>query len=451
MAGIRQIRHHVVPPITTTTARDKTPYAQTVAAAKSEETLITSREEQGRKAWRLLHSYPGNDPHWVQLWFKFIPKMCDCESGLMEILTTHKFDFTTPETLFESGVHIHNAVNKKLNKPQFTLDQAWRLWKPLRDSKYCLHIPTLFGGLERWAISLSNHLPSFGIASITPGDELDSNILNQLYSKNTKCTLEEATLCNKTILVSNAFDFKKPLGSKVVAVAHGYCEYTKNWVSRVNRYADHLVAVSESVGNAVREWTNRIPIVIENGVDMSRITPTKSKEALRELYGLPQDAFVIGTVGRFTEEKGTNRFLEVLAAKKTAHGVVVGWGDINAVISRARNLKVEDRLVVLPAVENVGDVYAAMDVFVSLPTQEGFGLAVMEAMLSNLPVVTTRTGIAEDLYQRHGEYGTKLCTQFQTPWEIADLIDSAIPVTIDLSNYTSEAMASRWSDFLSSI
>jgi hypothetical protein len=84
----------------------------------------------GRRSWSLLHRYRGCDPQWVELWEYFIPAGggCSCKAGYKEILKDHPFDYSSPEAFFASGVALHNAVNRKLGKPELTLEDARKLW-----------------------------------------------------------------------------------------------------------------------------------------------------------------------------------------------------------------------------------------------------------------------------------------------------------------------------------
>ena len=84
----------------------------------------------GRRSWSLLHRYRGCDPQWVELWEYFIPAGggCSCKAGYKEILKDHPFDYSSPAAFFASGFALHNAVNRKLGKPELTLEDARKLW-----------------------------------------------------------------------------------------------------------------------------------------------------------------------------------------------------------------------------------------------------------------------------------------------------------------------------------
>ncbi|MBM3967888.1 MAG: glycosyltransferase [Planctomycetes bacterium] len=90
-----------------------------------------------------------------------------------------------------------------------------------------------------------------------------------------------------------------------------------------------------------------------------------------------------------------------------------------------------------------------MDVFATVPSTEGFGLSVVEAMKFGLPVVSTNLGIMHDLTERHGDFGPSVLDVDADASAIARAIETATACSIDLSEYTADAMAQRWNRYLS--
>lgn len=131
-----------------------------------------------------------------------------------------------------------------------------------------------------------------------------------------------------------------------------------------------------------------------NGVDVERFHP--GPENLRDRLGLPQDAHVVGFVGRLTRDKGLPELVEafdlILAAKPDAHLLLVGWFDAaeDALGLRLRSLiKSHPRIHLTGYVADTAPYYRVMDVMV-LPTwREGFPNVVLEAAATGIPVVTT--------------------------------------------------------------
>lgn len=108
-------------------------------AALPQEEIKRRRDEmtakQGRFAWQKLHSYTGCDPQWLDIWQYLIPQRCDCKEGYQKILEQFPPDFTSPDAFFAWGVSLHNAVNRKLEKPEITIDQAYAIWRAKHDEE----------------------------------------------------------------------------------------------------------------------------------------------------------------------------------------------------------------------------------------------------------------------------------------------------------------------------
>lgn len=148
-------------------------------------------------------------------------------------------------------------------------------------------------------------------------------------------------------------------------------------------------------------------VVIRNAVDSSAFQPSSGGEtraAVRQQLGIPREANVVLHVGSGFERKGIAALLEALA-KAGAWGVIVG-ADKRAAryAAHARRLGIGERVRFAGAVSDVRPYYAAADSFALATLYDPFPNAVLEAMASGLPVVTTtHCGAAEILAE--GETG----------------------------------------------
>jgi glycosyltransferase involved in cell wall biosynthesis len=138
-----------------------------------------------------------------------------------------------------------------------------------------------------------------------------------------------------------------------------------------------------------------------NGVDATQFSPGPS--SVRELYGCPPDAPVVGFAGRLTRDKGIPELVEafeaVLRGAPDAHLLLVGWFD-NAEDALGGGIRacIENhaRIHCTGFVRETAPYYRAMDVMV-LPTwREGFPNVVLEAAATGVPVVTTPATGARD-------------------------------------------------------
>lgn len=150
--------------------------------------------------------------------------------------------------------------------------------------------------------------------------------------------------------------------------------------------------------------------VVPLGVDAARFhpDPDPGHRALRERFGLAgRDRWAL-TVARLVPHKGVDVALEAVAAlSRAGHDLgyaVVGEGPARpALEAQAASLGIADRVRWLGAVpdEALPGCYAAADFYLGLsreegPQAEGFGLALLEAQASGVPVVGGRSGGTAD-------------------------------------------------------
>jgi hypothetical protein len=86
--------------------------------------------KQGRVSWDILHRYGGCDPAFFEAWTYTIPKYgCSCSRDFKSILEELPPDFSSDDAFFIRGVEWHNAVNRKLGKPEITIEEARSIWQ----------------------------------------------------------------------------------------------------------------------------------------------------------------------------------------------------------------------------------------------------------------------------------------------------------------------------------
>lgn len=395
--------------------------------------------------WFKLHRYRGCDPAWFECWKRTIPRFCKCQEGFSEIEKRLPADFSSPDAFFLRGVEWHNEVNAKLDGekkryPQVSIEEAKRLWR----SDFALWQPVMFGGLERWSISISSRLKSFG--TIVDGKIGDQRLAESLFEVSPSVKLVDACKHGIPIIMSCVKHAKPILDADVTLLAHGYCDWTRQWVESSHAACRRLVGVSQVVAKHVSEWTGRNCDIIENGIDIDRIATNLDKQTSRSLLGVPKDAFVVGYTGRFAKEKQIEKLISAVEQRSDWYLFLCGW---HTEFSKKLDLsRILNRCMIIPSVDQIGDVLAAMDCFVSLPTTEGFGLSVMEAMQFGLPVVSTRKGVVEDLSNKHGEFGPSILQDDFSTVDLIGAIEQARKVSVDLSFYTADAMADRWKTYL---
>ncbi|HMF98142.1 MAG TPA: glycosyltransferase [Vicinamibacterales bacterium] len=140
--------------------------------------------------------------------------------------------------------------------------------------------------------------------------------------------------------------------------------------------------------------------VIYNAVDFSQAAATRSRDEMRAEIGVAADAPVAGMIARLTEQKGHRFLFDALAstpALANVHLIVIGGGELrDDLIDRAASLGISDRVHFLGPRRDLGNLLAAMDVFVMPSLWEGLPLSLVLAMGAGLPSVATAVaGIPE--------------------------------------------------------
>ncbi|MCX3286200.1 glycosyltransferase [Streptomyces sp. NEAU-H22] len=171
------------------------------------------------------------------------------------------------------------------------------------------------------------------------------------------------------------------------------------------------VAVSPTVAERLKRWGVPGPRieVVPNGIDVARFRfdPARRHDTRRRL-GLPDDAYVIGAVGRLAPGKRFGALIRALAQLPDDHRLLlVGGGPEEDVLRRtARAAGVADRVLFTGERPCVPDgtpgpdlpaLACAMDVLASPSPEEAFGLAIVEALASGLPVLYASCPALEDL------------------------------------------------------
>lgn len=173
------------------------------------------------------------------------------------------------------------------------------------------------------------------------------------------------------------------------------------------RAADSIVGQSQDTVRhvssiyGVDKRVELIPLGIER--------PPRTSPASRAAFGIPDDAFVMITIGRLVARKATTQLVDVFAQSgiPNAHLLIVGDGpDAQPIAERARALGIANRVHLLGQVSD-DQKYAALsiaDAFVSTSQHEGFGLVYLEAMAQGLPIVCYDRGGQTD-FLTSGESG----------------------------------------------
>lgn len=141
--------------------------------------------------------------------------------------------------------------------------------------------------------------------------------------------------------------------------------------------------------------------VINNAIDAAKFAfDADARKKLRQEWGIPEAALVIGHLGRFRREKNHMFLLEVFEAihrdNPNALLLLVGDGELRREIeAKIRELGLADWVILAGTRSNTWEYYSAMDVFVLPSLYEGLPVSLVEAQASGLPCVVSANVPAE--------------------------------------------------------
>lgn len=135
--------------------------------------------------------------------------------------------------------------------------------------------------------------------------------------------------------------------------------------------------------------------VIYNGIDAKKFKVNIDKEKLLDELGIPKNTFLIGHVGRFNSQKNHITILNVMNSLATKYDniycILCGKGtkeEIPSIINEI-NPALEEKVKILGNRNDVNKLLKILDVFFFPSTIEGQPNALIEAMISGVPFVSS--------------------------------------------------------------
>ncbi len=212
-------------------------------------------------------------------------------------------------------------------------------------------------------------------------------------------------------------------GGDVTSLNHGIVKKLKQ---RCLKKASFITAVSEPFADAIQVlWKNHKTSVISMGCNTANFSPSYRKENCFSQGSRK----VILFVGRLAEKKGVTYLIDAMNYVD-ARLVIVGSGPLESELrDQAKPLREKIQFLGARTHEELKTIYASADVFAAPSVtakdgdKEGFGLVILEAMASGLPVAASRSGGIVDII-RDGENG--LLSDERNVWQLADNLSTLL-------------------------
>lgn len=202
----------------------------------------------------------------------------------------------------------------------------------------------------------------------------------------------------------------------VIGIHHSFRLY-RNWNRRfvVNRFRKRLLllAVSDAVRDEIRadlpHWPEHRIERLYNRIDVDAVRAEQvSRSESRSVLGLPQDAWVVGNVGRlhpdkdqFTLIKGFAEALPRLPANALL--CILGEGKLEADLKTlVADLGLQERVSFAGQIPNARRYFKAFDVFALSSDREPFGMVLLEAMAAGVPLICSDCGGGREVVEDAG-------------------------------------------------
>lgn len=184
----------------------------------------------------------------------------------------------------------------------------------------------------------------------------------------------------------------------------------------ISHYANMLFACGQEAGNWM--FNGNEFYILNNAIEAKNYIYSKNKKLeMRSSLGIPNDAMVIGHVGRFATPKNHNFiidiFSEIIKYEQQSYLLLVGDGELRKSIeNKAKELGIYNRVIFTGLRADVPNLLQAMDIFLFPSLYEGLPVSVVEAQASGLPCLISNMVPLEckktDLvYQVHLEESTR--------------------------------------------
>lgn len=184
--------------------------------------------------------------------------------------------------------------------------------------------------------------------------------------------------------------------------------------------------------------------IIYHGVDNEYFTPVtgnqqaqQKRQEIRKSLGIADNDFILLHVGALNARKGLFQSFKVLSHLKkndinNVKLLAVGQGDQKVLKNLGEQHDVADRIILAPHSKDIRNYYWSADCFFFPTFYEPFGLVILEAMASGLPVVASDLAGGSELI-KNGENGIL----FDPNARVNDIANALLPILKD-ENYRNE-------------
>jgi glycosyltransferase involved in cell wall biosynthesis len=185
-------------------------------------------------------------------------------------------------------------------------------------------------------------------------------------------------------------------GVKKIISTEQNLNLNENRLKKIAKYFSAKLALKVvAASNAIKKY-----LIEREGVDPEKIEVIYNGVEIEKFIKTNRDyskVRTIGSIGRLTRQKGFDYLIEAAANISEIKTSIAGVGEEGAsLLKEVKKFGLEERIRLVGQQKDVAGFLSSLDIFVLPSRYEGFGIVILEAGLSGLPVIASRVdGIKE--------------------------------------------------------
>ena len=173
-------------------------------------------------------------------------------------------------------------------------------------------------------------------------------------------------------------------------------------------FVDLYHVISLKTKKELEKLTDKEIIYIPFWSDQNTWFKIDDKDNLRNKYGLPLDAYIIGSFQRDTEGsdlkspkliKGPDRLIQIIESKNKEFNkvfILLSGKRRQYVIKELENLNIDYKYFEMVNTDQLNELYNCLDLYIVASRVEGGPQAIIECALSKTPIISTDVGVASE-------------------------------------------------------
>ena len=294
--------------------------------------------------------------------------------------------------------------------PDKTLLNSPRFFEPLGYRMICAYLhPPDDPGFEVIRANAARY--NAPLISIPDRGPWDWRVITELLAL---CRGEKVAVWHGHDYKTNALGLllKRFYKMRLVTTVHGWVQHTARTPlyykidQRCLPHYERVICVSHDLFETCLECGVPVKnlVLVENAIDAEDYRRTRSVLEAKTALGFPQSRFLIGAVGRLSDEKGFDLLIrslgELAKMGEDVQLVILGEGGERANLEKlVAQLGLQDRVTLPGWQTDVRGYFEAMDAFALSSHREGLPNVLLEAMALEVPVVATRVNGVPRLVQ----------------------------------------------------